>query len=96
MKEGDYIVRTWPSGTKTMGIVHRIGQSLFFKSLETYPYEGGVIIDGLYGGIIDGKYDKYRHTAATKQEVKIFNKIRTLVNAEVNYRDIVIEEILSQ
>lgn len=94
MNEGDYIVRIWPSGTMTMGIVHRTGNSLFFKSLEDYSFEGCVHVGGLYGGIGNEVWSKIRQRAATEHEVMLFNKMKTLTITKIDWRDMIINEIL--
>lgn len=53
-KEGDYCIRTWPSGKKTLGVAWNFaGTDLYFKSLEDYNGEGGVIKNSVYGLLQD-------------------------------------------
>lgn len=53
-KKGDYCIRTWPSGKKTLGVAWNFaGTDLYFKSLEDYNGEGGVIKNSVYGLLQD-------------------------------------------
>ena len=75
MKEGDYIVRIWPSRTITMGkAVPGVNGYLLFESLENYSKEGGVK-SGFTYGYADDRYVNsriYRHRLATPIEIKLF------------------------
>jgi len=76
MKEGNYIVRIWPSGTITMGkavLGDRVKphHNILFYSLEDYDKEGGVTKDSIFG-YIDS--NQYKHRLATQIEIDLFNK----------------------
>lgn len=73
----DYYVRTWPSGTKTMGCDALLEGIKCFKSLETYDKEGGVIKDHVYG-LLMGAYSTSLHQA-TQEEIDYFLKNGTLI-----------------
>jgi hypothetical protein len=62
-KEGDYIVRTWPSGYRTLA---KVKNNLFY-SLENYSLEGGVSKNEFYGDL-DG-FAGIPYILASKKEI---------------------------
>jgi len=84
IKENDFIVRTWPSGKKTMGKAISLHGKfstpvLYFESLETYFSEGGVLINNTYGEV-KNNYCGIPQRLAAKKEINWFNKYKTLTN----------------
>lgn len=73
MIKDDYIVRIWPSGTITMGKVYfqNNDNKPMFTALETYPYEGSVYKDQVYGYIDSNT--SYKHRLATPVEIQVFH-----------------------
>lgn len=76
LESGDIIVRTWPSGNITLGVVTN---DFMFKSLENYPYEGGVTKGHTYEHVVDynGKTTSYSgklyRLATEKEKEKLKN-----------------------
>ena len=97
MKEGDLVIRIWPSRTITMGMARRgvLKDELMFLSLENYDKEGGVHKDDTYGYI---DQNGYKHRPPTVAEIYIFNKRGYLKITESEattlYRDEIINEII--
>ena len=98
IKEGDAVVRIWPSGTLTFGQA-RIGgfkNVLLFYSLENYDYEGRVLKNIFYGSIVS---DVYKHRLATPSEIKIYEIYgeihNRVIEIKTHQRDISIDKILS-
>lgn len=87
-KEGDYCIRTWPSGKKTLGIACRfISTDLYFKSLEDYNGEGGVTKNSIYG-LLQEPYAGIYQRPAFKDEIpkeSIMNKEELLMEAKRRY-----------
>jgi hypothetical protein len=99
-KKGDYIVRRWPSGNLTMGMATYVifkgvsSSVLYFRSLESYPYEGGVQSGGIYGVLV---VPSNAHRVATELEISIFKERGFLQMTENNIkslrRNILIDKI---
>lgn len=94
IKEGDYIVRVWPSGRLTMGIAvipsFQKGV-LYFQSIETYDSEGGVVKGDTYGQLDSNHYIQ---RLATPIEIEAFENDGNLKDLKKYYRDKKIERIL--
>ena len=91
MKENDYIVRIWPSGTKTMGIgVASTPGSVFiyWRSVESYELEGGVVNGDIYGSIAPAyhKSTHYEHRLATQFEIDFFKQYGEIQNREADIK----------
>lgn len=87
-KVGDYCIRTWPSGKKTLGIAYSfMGTDLYFKSLENYAEEGGVIENYTYGLLQDPFRGIYQRPAFKDEIPKenIMNKEELLAEAKRRY-----------
>lgn len=94
MKEGDYIVRIWPSGTKTMGlgVASTPGSAYtYWRSIESYSLEGGVINGDIYGSITPTyhKSTHYEHRLATQFEILVFEKFGEIQNREAEIKQYV-------
>lgn len=87
-KEGDYCIRTWPSGKKTLGVAFSfIDTDLYFKSLEDYNGEGGVTKNSVYG-LLQEPFRGIYQRPAFKDEIpkeSIMNKEELLMEAKRRY-----------
>lgn len=70
----EYWVRKWPSGTLTMGC--KVDNDMF-KSLEEYNNKGGVQRNSTYGSLQGGTYP---HELATQEQIEYFNQHETLTS----------------
>ena len=87
MKENDYVVRVWPSGKMTMGVVKYFHSELpYFYSLENYSLEGGVKNGEVYGGISSNS--AYPQRLATPIEIEAFLSDGNLDNIKGHERNI--------
>lgn len=100
IKEGDYVVRVWPSGAITMGkasyeCMYKSPNEAYFIALESYSSEGGVTKDNVYGTL---NSINYIHRLATPAEISVFKEYGEVRNREdeikQHKRDIAIEDMI--
>jgi hypothetical protein len=92
MKDGDYVVRVWPSGKLTMGLAIIIdSEALRFFSLENYDREGGVLKNDVYGFI--SPHSQYKQRLATQVEIESFLAEGNLDSVKRYERDMKLKSI---